>query len=107
MKNYSTFSVIITCQDNKRNNRMTPRNCIIEHKIVTVIHFSHHTVIHHNTVALLEFTQPLYPVQEDAGPVTVNLRLALNSPSLAASLGANAIQAIVSSGGGSATRRCM
>ena len=50
-------------------------------------------------VALLEFTQQLYSVQENLGPLTVNIRLASNSPILASSLGPNPIQVHISSDG--------
>ena len=50
-------------------------------------------------VALLEFTQQLYNVQENLGPLTVNIRLASISPILASSLGPNPIQVHISSDG--------
>jgi len=53
-------------------------------------------------VALLEFTQQLYSVQENLGPLIVNLRLASSSPSLATNLPANLIQANITSSGGTA-----
>ena len=66
-----------------------------------IINFSQHPSL---TVALLEFTQQLYSVQENLGPLAVNLRLASNSPTLASNLGANPVQVRISSDGtGSAT----
>ena len=67
--------------------------------VLAVIHFSH-------TVALLEFTQQLYSVQENLGPLIVNLRLASSSPSLATNLPANSIQAVITSNGGTAIGTC-
>ena len=37
-------------------------------------------------VALLEFTQQIYSIQENLGPLIVNLRLASSSPTLATNL---------------------
>ena len=54
-------------------------------------------------MALLEFTQELYSVRENRGPLAINLRLASNSPTLASNLGANPIQVrVFSDGTGSA-----
>ena len=65
------------------------------------IKFSQHPSL---TVAILEFTQQLYSVQENLGPLAVSLRLASNSPTLASNLGANPVQVRISSDGtGSAT----
>jgi len=67
--------------------------------VLSVIYFSH-------TVALLEFTQQVYSVQENLGPLIVNLRLASSSPSLATNLPANSIQVLVTSSGGTAIGTC-
>lgn len=66
-----------------------------------IINFSQHPSL---TVAILEFTQQLYSVQENLGPLAVNLRLASNSPTLASNLGPNPVQVLISTDGtGSAT----
>ena len=67
--------------------------------ILAVIYFS-------RIVVLLEFTQQLYSVQENLGPLIVNLRLASSSPSLATNVPANSIQVLVTSSGGTAIGTC-
>jgi len=79
-------------------NCFIPCSCI-HFCTLAATHFSH-------IVALLEFTQQLYSVQENLGPLIVNLRLASSSPSLATNLPATSIQVLVTSSGGTAIGTC-
>ena len=67
---------------------------------------SHCNLFSSIVVALLEFTQQVYSVQENLGPLIVNLQLTSSSPSLATNLPANSIQVLVTSSGGTAIGTC-